>query len=771
MSTKSLGTLTIDLVAKTGSFTQGMDQAERSAKKMEREYRNIKSSIDPAFAAQERFTRASAVLKRELDRGAITLAQYNADMQRLDAATKVATAGSFRMGGAVQAAGYQIGDFAVQVASGQSALVAFTQQGSQLAGFFGPGGAVLGAVLAIGGAVAGYLVRSMGEGEKATDALVASMERLDRVTSETDGIQTLTKEIRDLAKESEVAARARIVSAMAAAEDAARSAARGIRDALDEAVDTPGLSDLSDYFDARNFGQAIDSIRSSFGLVGDEGRKAAAQIFTAMRTLDANPTVENFRALETVVSETSTSVGANSKELQGLVANLAQYFDGARTAAERTEYLKKVLTDLSAALNEEAGGAISQMVDKLKVQSETVGLTTLQMIEYNRQADLKEAKDKRATKDQIDAINAAYDRIYAHEKSVVAKKEEEEAEKKLKEVERQRYQQLQYVAALEEQVATRRNARALDVAGIGMGDRLRKEMQEVNAIQQEYARQRRRLAEAQRGPDALDDTSYRERLEALRRAEADEIQIVQESAREKERAQRDWTNGAVRALENYRDSAADIASQTDRLFTSAFSNMEDSLVNFVTTGKASFSDFANSVLSDMARIAARQAMTGLLGIGVSALGGLFSGASAGATAGDYTGADFANWVTAQAKGGAWAGGVQFFAKGGVVSSPTAFGMANGLGIMGEAGPEAIMPLARGSDGSLGVRAKLDGLARGGGVHVEVNVSGGGVDVSATDSSYQQFGADIGRFVEQRYRQLVSQDLRPGGQIWRSMNGR
>jgi lambda family phage tail tape measure protein len=58
-----------------------------------------------------------------------------------------------------------------------------------------------------------------------------------------------------------------------------------------------------------------------------------------------------------------------------------------------------------------------------------------------------------------------------------------------------------------------------------------------------------------------------------------------------------------------------------------------------------------------------------------------------------------------ANGGVVAGGaVKPFATGGVVSSPTLFPLANGLGLMGEAGPEAVLPLARGSDGALGVRS-------------------------------------------------------------------
>lgn len=66
-------------------------------------------------------------------------------------------------------------------------------------------------------------------------------------------------------------------------------------------------------------------------------------------------------------------------------------------------------------------------------------------------------------------------------------------------------------------------------------------------------------------------------------------------------------------------------------------------------------------------------------------------------------------VTANAKGNVLASGrVTAFASGGVVNSPTMFAMRGGLGLMGEAGPEAIMPLARGADGKLGVRASASG---------------------------------------------------------------
>ncbi|MBF3032390.1 phage tail tape measure protein, partial [Pseudomonas aeruginosa] len=78
----------------------------------------------------------------------------------------------------------------------------------------------------------------------------------------------------------------------------------------------------------------------------------------------------------------------------------------------------------------------------------------------------------------------------------------------------------------------------------------------------------------------------------------------------------------------------------DMLFTNAFTNMENALFTFATTGKLSFKDFADSVIQDMARIAARQATLQIIGSIVGAVSGFFgSGATAGSRISDYTGSD------------------------------------------------------------------------------------------------------------------------------------
>jgi phage-related minor tail protein len=92
------------------------------------------------------------------------------------------------------------------------------------------------------------------------------------------------------------------------------------------------------------------------------------------------------------------------------------------------------------------------------------------------------------------------------------------------------------------------------------------------------------------------------------------------------------------------------------------------------------------------------------------------------------------------------GRVMPFAKGGVLSGPVAFPMRGGTGLMGEAGPEAIMPLARGADGKLGVRS-----AGGGSVTVHMHITT--PDVAGFDRSRGQIAAQVARALGRAQRNL------------------
>jgi len=187
------------------------------------------------------------------------------------------------------------------------------------------------------------------------------------------------------------------------------------------------------------------------------------------------------------------------------------------------------------------------------------------------------------------------------------------------------------------------------------------------------------------------------------------------------------------SLKQYYDQLTNFGAQVADSVKGAFKGLEDQLVNFVTTGKLNFADLANSIIQDIARIAIQQAIIAPL---VGGVGKLFK-------------------LPGFANGGVFAqNGIQKFARGGIVDRPTMFPFANGTGLMGEAGPEAIMPLRRGRDGRLGVAAG----GGGGGINVNVSVDAKGTSVSGDAGNSAALGKAIAASVQ---AELVKQK-RPGG---------
>ncbi|WP_162094840.1 phage tail tape measure protein [Pseudomonas chlororaphis] len=336
-----------------------------------------------------------------------------------------------------------------------------------------------------------------------------------------------------------------------------------------------------------------------------------------------------------------------------------------------------------------------------------------------------------------------------------------------------------YTGALQQQVDTLRRQGQRAAAGLGQGDRQRGLTDQQNAIDDRVNQQRLDLAnqygDGSRGM-SLDE--YNQKLAALDKTQRDLQETAIANYDEMTAAQGSWSAGATSAWQNYLESARDIAGQTKSLFASAFSSMEDSVVNFAMTGKFSFSDFTKSVLADMARIATRQASSALLGSLVGAATSYFtgSGSGTGAASAGSTQAGYSSTYFPQADGGAWSSGVQMFADGGaftnsIVSKPTAFGMAGGqTGVMGEAGPEAIMPLTRTSGGQLGVRA-----IGGGGSSIQINAP---VSIVTQDRSGEGMQLDQQALQQSLQAQMkavaekaVADSWRAGGTSFRNTNGR
>jgi len=194
-------------------------------------------------------------------------------------------------------------------------------------------------------------------------------------------------------------------------------------------------------------------------------------------------------------------------------------------------------------------------------------------------------------------------------------------------------------------------------------------------------------------------------------------------------------------------SMGDLAGNLGSSFASAFEGMANQLTEFVTTGKANFRDFAASVLKDISRMIIRYAI-------FNAVKGILNAFNPAAALGSSA-ANVAQYAPLNAKGNVYAqNGIQAFARGGIVNGPTLFPFAKGIGLMGEAGPEAIMPLQRAANGKLGVIA-----SGGGSTNVTVNVdASGNSSVQGDQAQGKQLGLAVSAAVQ---AELIKQQ-RPGG---------
>jgi lambda family phage tail tape measure protein len=194
-----------------------------------------------------------------------------------------------------------------------------------------------------------------------------------------------------------------------------------------------------------------------------------------------------------------------------------------------------------------------------------------------------------------------------------------------------------------------------------------------------------------------------ERIAVIKRNAGDAVVGHDEVTAAKEARLRDPLAGINDAFVDYEKTVGRVALSTKSMMTDAFKGMEDALVSFTKTGKLDFKSLADGVIGDLIRIQIQQNVTGPLAGAMKGGGGwlstLLGGGSSGGTA---PAALSAIDMVASASGNVFNSPGLSAYSGQIVDTPTTFAFARGAGLMGEAGPEAIMPLKRGADGKLGV---------------------------------------------------------------------
>lgn len=266
--------------------------------------------------------------------------------------------------------------------------------------------------------------------------------------------------------------------------------------------------------------------------------------------------------------------------------------------------------------------------------------------------------------------------------------------------------------------AAARDRGNIDFLGAGMGNKARDRMKEMADIRTDFLKQQRDL-QRDFSKGQISEDLYKQQTEALQVALTERLQIQEEYYKKTDEQQSDWRAGISDSLMNYADQASDLssmsASATSEILNNATNSISTNMTN-VLTGATTFKEgmsniftsLGESVIQSLIQMATQalitKAILASVGGGFGGIfGSIFGGASGAASSGTAIQSAGANF-SFNALGGVYDSPSLSAYSGGVYNTPQYFAFAKGAGVFGEAGPEAIMPLTRGADGSLGVRA-------------------------------------------------------------------
>nr|DAH98726.1 MAG TPA: tail length tape measure protein [Caudoviricetes sp.] len=450
----------------------------------------------------------------------------------------------------MQQGGYQIQDFIVQVQGGQSALVAFSQQGSQLAGAFGPAGAVFGAVLALSTVIAGTFIASLNGGKSAIESLKDAADAMDKViTVSSSGVAALSDKYANLARVN--AAAATILRNQAAIEYNAAIAKlpKAISDAADSFIgfgdkaisalsggyaSVDGFNDrlkslnitTSDYSTAMKeaygagtaFRATADSIGNTVGAVASKlgiSEEAAFGLTKQLADLSDNPSPQALQTLVIRIGEIINSSKNAKPELIELYNKLVDLSTGASNAAFNFELLKTSTDNLTAGQK-----SLVKQSERNLALSKLQGAARAKLQAQYAAEDAGLSKDDPITKKMMDQAAASYTNTEALKKN----KKEQSAAAKMAESNAQKIQKLKQEAELSAE-STNEMSRAQAILNAQQslnkgatqeeiklaGEYAAKKWDNVNALKAEAAA--RKLS-----PETSENASYQQDMKDLKTA-------------------------------------------------------------------------------------------------------------------------------------------------------------------------------------------------------------------------------------------------------------
>lgn len=305
----------------------------------------------------------------------------------------------------MQQGGYQIQDFIVQVQGGQSALVAFSQQGSQLASVFSP---VAGAVLTIATVIAGSLIASLGNGKNAVDSLKEAIATMDSVVSvSSSGVAVYTDKFAQLAKANSAVAtlmrqQAQLelqaaLSKVSAEVTKASSDFIGFGDSLVSSLGGgyASVKLFNDYMSQLNIttNSWTEAIKQA-SAAGQAGQTSMNGMIATVGALAGKFQLSDQQAFEFAKQLSDIAKNPSDEKLQALVVTLQRVGEGTSSgAATAREYAKRLLEiATSSADATQRLRLLKQMTDELTDSQDKALQQAKQTLFIERQTGVEKQK-------------------------------------------------------------------------------------------------------------------------------------------------------------------------------------------------------------------------------------------------------------------------------------------------------------------------------------------------------------------------------------------
>lgn len=691
---------------------------EREFNKVERQLRKNKKEFDDNVKASQRYYNSLLGVDKATKSAANSATIFERELNKVEKATKRAEAAQERFENTsrkgmrrteiiAQQAGYQIGDLAVQIQSGTNAAVAFGQQGSQLLGFFGPMGALAGAGLAISTAFIAPFIKAK---EKAKDFY-------DLVEQKTVQLEMLRAGIEDKeAFENQkkiLATRQRILDVETRLaqnptkdrKELAEKTLAGLREELATLEQNAvAYSDITTAISvserlSKEIVQNAERQAKEAETIAEEQQKAAEQAERMLR----------LKSLELNLLEAERKYGKDSYEYAKIAYDVeqARY----RATLENGNYTKGQIRDLIA-----ANGKVLQAKYRISEEDKnSQDLLNTILYQYSMvEGELKQIKAEQ------EALNKEAEKLGDHlgigfERALeIILRAKEEAAMGLDPF--GGYGSFKYgTSTTVEPDKTTRTKRD------PLADLQKQVELEQALIGKTQARQR--IIQAL----GVDLSDYNDKTINNLEAQINRTIMLEDAERKRQEA-----------VEEAKRQQEDLAQSIGDSFESAFM----SIVDGTKSVEDAFRTMASEIIKELYRVFVVKQITGFI---TNAVGAAMAGPVQGPMLPSANGNVFSR------------GSLVPYANGGIVGSPTLFPMAGGrTGLMGEAGPEAIMPLKRGKGGKLGVAVE------GGQQPVVINQS---FNFAANgDDSVKRIIAQQAPKIAQMTQQQIMDSRRRGGQM-------